>query len=327
MKSSKQSKIVDVDRGLVLVRYATAGDEMRPPKIEVLVNPKDEKHIEIISNPLHSESVLWEPGGCLLVRATRPGKLFVEVIPVDEEGSTAATVKVEMLSQGESSGARSALLDTRTVVASESRSQVTSKLTSPIDSQIGSHVALDRLKIIGHVAGIGDVTARADEWVAGPSAPARIEGLSIVWPGKPDDLDIRYCVRLARPHAVSGRMMELGGYAGTRGRALPIVGIRFEMSGPAASSFRLVSEAAFLGAPIARTSGKQIEMSGPTGREPLVGFRLRLDEIDIPLQPVLTPAARSQGRVRVFRSRAAEGQLQSVPQSINPPARTRAISE
>ena len=315
MKSSKQSKIVDVDRGLVLVRYATAGDEMRPPKIEVLVNPKDEKHIEIISNPLHSESVLWEPGGCLLVRATRPGKLFVEVIPVDEEGSTAATVKVEMLSQGES-GARS-LPDTRTVVASESKSQIASKLSSPVDS----HAALDRLKIIGHVAGIGDVTARADEWVAGPSAPARIEGLSIVWPGKPDDLDVRYCVRLARPHAVSGRMMELGAYAGTRGRALPIVGIRFEMSGPAAASFRLVSEAAFLGAPIARTSGKQIEMSGPTGREPLVGFRLRLDEIDIPLQPVLTPAARSQGRVRVFRSRAAEGQLQSVP------ARTRAVSE
>ena len=319
MKSSKQSKIVDVDRGLVLVRYATAGDEVRPPRIEVLVNPKDEKHIEIISNPLHSEAVLWEPGGCLLVRATRPGKLFVEVIPVDEDGSTAATVKVEMLSQGES-GARSALPDSRTVVASGSKPQVASQLTSPIDS----HVALDRLRIVGHVAGIGDVTARADEWVAGPSAPARIEGLSIVWPGKPDDLDIRYCVRLARPHAVSGRMMELGAYAGTRGRALPIVGIRFEMSGPAAASFRLVSEAAFLGAPIARTSGKQIEMSGPTGREPLVGFRLRLDEIDIPLQPVLTPAARSQGRVRVFRSRAAESQSQSVPRSVNPPARVRA---
>ena len=319
MKSSKQSKIVDVDRGLVLVRYATAGDEVRPPRIEVLVNPKDEKHIEIISNPLHSEAVLWEPGGCLLVRATRPGKLFVEVIPVDEDGSTAATVKVEMLSQGES-GARSALPDSRTVVTSGSKPQVASQLTSPIDS----HVALDRLRIVGHVAGIGDVTARADEWVAGPSAPARIEGLSIVWPGKPDDLDIRYCVRLARPHAVSGRMMELGAYAGTRGRALPIVGIRFEMSGSAAASFRLVSEAAFLGAPIARTSGKQIEMSGPTGREPLVGFRLRLDEIDIPLQPVLTPAARSQGRVRVFRSRAAESQSQTVPRSVNPPARVRA---
>jgi hypothetical protein len=320
MKSNKQSKVVDVDRGLVLVRYATAGDEIRPPKIEVLVNPKDEKHIEIISNPLHSDAVLREPGGCLVVRAMRPGKLFVEVIPIDDEGSTAATVKVEMLSQGELSEARSALPTTRAVGSGSS---------SGVKSKVASHVALDRIKIIGHVAGIGDVTARADEWVAGPSAPARIEGLSIVWPGRPDDLDIRYCVKLARPHAVSGRMMELGAYAGTRGRALPIVGIRLEMSGAAAAGFRLFSEAAFLGAPIARTSGKQIEMSGPTGREPLVGFRLRLDEIDIPLQPVLTPTAtaRSQGRVRVFRSRAAESQLHSAPQSLDAPSRTRAASE
>ena len=310
MKRNKQSRVVDVDKGLVIVRYATAVDEIRPPKIEVLVNPKDEKHIELISNPLHSDAVLSRPGACLVVRAMQPGKLLVEVIPFDDDGSTAATVKVEMLSQGETSEAQLALT-----------------VGSGYNPVAKSHVDLDRLRIVGHVAGIGDVTARADEWVAGPSAPARIEGFSIVWPGKPDDLDIRYCVKLARPHAVSGRMMGLGAYAGTRGRALPIVGIRLEMSGAAASSFRMVSEAAFLGAPIARTSGKQIEMSGPTGREPLVGFRLRLDEINIPLQPVLTPSARSQGRVRVFRSRAAESQLHSDPQSFDPSTRSRAASE
>jgi hypothetical protein len=315
MKRNKQSKVVDVDKGLVIVRYATAADVIRPPKIEVLVNPKDEKHIEIISNPLHSEAVLWQPGASLVVRARQPGKLLVEVIPLDDDGSTAATVKVEMLSQGEPSEARLASPASGTAVGIGS------------GAGVKSHVELDRLKIIGHVAGIGDVAARADEWLAGPSAPARIEGLSIVWPGKPDELDIRYCVKLARPHTVSGRMMGLGAYAGTRGRALPIVSIRLEMFGAAASSFRLVSEAAFLGAPIARTSGKQIEMSGPTGREPLVGFRLRLDEINIPLQPVLTPTPRSQGRVRVFRSRAAESRLHSDPQSIDPPTRTRVVSE
>jgi hypothetical protein len=317
MKRNKQSKIVEVDKGLVIVRYATAGDESRPPKIEVLVNPKDENYIEIISNPLHSEAVLWQPGACLVVRASRPGKLFVEVVPLDDNGSTAATVKVEMLSQGEMSDARLA--------------RPASKPAAGFGDSAGakSRVDLNRFKIIGHVAGLGDVMARPDEWIAGPSAPARIEGLSIVWPGKPDDLDIRYCVKLARPHPVSGRMMGLGAYAGTRGAALPIVGIRFELSGPAASSFRMVSEAAFLGARIARTSGKQLEMSGPTGREPLVGFRLRLDEIDIPLQPVLAPTstARSQGRVRVFRSRAAEGELQSAPQSVDRLTRVRTVSE
>ncbi len=233
MKRYRQSKAVDVDKGLVIVRYETAGDASRPPKVEVLVNPKDEKHVEIISNPLHSEAALWRPGACLVVRAMRPGKLFVEVVPLDDDGSTAATVKVEMLSQGE-------MPDTR---------HAPSAMRSAVDfgrsSGANAGVDLERLKIVGHVAGIGDVTAQADEWLAGPSAPARIEGLSIVWPDKPDDLDIRYSVKLARPHAVSGRMMGLGVYAGTRGRALPIVGIRLEMSGPAASNFRLVSEAAF----------------------------------------------------------------------------------
>jgi hypothetical protein len=203
MKRNKQSKVVEVDEGLVIVRYATARDEIRPPKIEVLVNPKDEKHIEIISNPLHSEAVLWQPGACLVVRAMRPGKLLVEVVPLDDAGSTAATVKVEMLSQGENAEVRSASPAARRVVDIDR------------DSRPQSRVDLGRLKIVGHVAGIGDVAARSDEWVAGPSAPARIEGLSIVWPGKPEDLDIRYCVRLARPHAVCGdqaRAIRSGGF-------------------------------------------------------------------------------------------------------------------
>jgi hypothetical protein len=287
MKRSKQSRVVDVDKGLILVRYATAENEHRPPKVEVLVNPRDHKHVEIVSNPSHSDAVLWQPGSCLVVRATRPGQLLVDVIPLDDGGSSAATVKVESLGQGESTAAR-----------------------LPVPAAL-KNTDSDRLRIIGHVAGIGDVTAHADEWIAGPAAPARIEGLSMVWPGKPDNLELRYAVRLARPHALSGKMMPLGSYAGTRGHALPIVAIALEISGAAAADFQLFAEAAFLGAPIARTSGKRIEVSGPTGREPLVGFRIRLDETGIPLQPALAQAtqARPAGRVRVFRSRAAQGQL------------------
>src|ERR1700753_264970 len=173
MKRNKQRKAVDVKKGLVSVRCETAGAESRPPKIEVLVNPRDEKHVEIISNPLHSEAVLWQPGACLLVRAMRPGKLFVEVVPLDEDGSTAATVKVEMLSQGERP-------ETRSVSSSAG-----SSVDFGHDPGAKANIDLEGLRIVGRAAGIGDVMARSDEWVAGPSAPARIEGLSIVWPDKP----------------------------------------------------------------------------------------------------------------------------------------------
>jgi hypothetical protein len=291
MQRTKQSKVVNVERGLLLVRYATADDESRPPQVRVLVNPKYQKNLELVLSPDHDDAVLWRPGSCLVVRASKPGQLLVEVVPVGNDGSTAATVQIETLSQGE--------------VASNRRES-----TAEVD--------FARLSLLGHVAGSGDVHARADEWIAGPGAPARIEGLLIDWPSKPNDLDIRYSVKLARPHAASGRITELGGYAGTRGLALPIVSVAVELTGPGASDFQLSAEAAFLGAPLTRMSGKQVAISGPTGREPLVGFRLRLDETSMPLQPKLPPVtkAKSSGRVRIFRSPNNQSRLRTTLESF-----------
>ncbi len=295
MEKIKQSKIVDVQRGLMLVRYATAEDERRPPKVAVVVNPKDERNVELVLNPDHKEAVLWQPGSCLVVRATRPGKLMVEVIATEDGGSTAATVKIETLAQGEASSPRK---------DQKKRNRQPNEMAG--------------LCLVGHIAGIGDVQSGPDEWIAGPDAPARIEGFSIEWPDKPADLDIRYSVRLARSHDVSGRMMGLGDFAGTRGRALPIVGVTLELAGAGATRFQLSAEAAFLSAPLKRSIGRQLDMSGPTGREPLVGFRLRVEEINIPLQPTQRPIARTKpsGRVRVFRSRNAQTELRSTLQSF-----------
>jgi hypothetical protein len=298
MERTKRSKIVDVDRGLVLVRYTGADDKRRPPKVEIVVNPRDEKYIELVLNPDHQSAVLWQPGSCLVMRATRPGQVYVEVLPLEEGGSTAATVQIETLSQGEPIAPSRNVATTRTRVRGESNP--------------------GQLSLLGHVAGIGDVVVPPDAWIAGPSAPARIERFSINWPGKPSDLDVCYSVKLARPHAASGRVTELGGYAGTRGRALPIVGLSLELVGLGAADFRLVVEAVFLGAPVAHMTGRNVEMSGPTGREPLVGFRLRLDDVDVPLQPTLAPfRAKSQGKVRVFRSQAAQSRLQSSRERVS----------
>ena len=129
----------------------------------------------------------------------------------------------------------------------------------------------------------------ADQWLAGPAKPSRIEGISIAWPGKPDDLDIRYSVKTARAQAISGRVMELGSFAGTRGKGLPVVSVMIEISGPGASNFELVAEAIFLGAATMRITGKRVVAEGPTSREPLVGFRLRLQQLTAP--QTIAPAA------------------------------------
>jgi hypothetical protein len=257
-----------------------------------MVNPRFRKEIELVLSPDHQQAVLWEPGACLVVRAATQGELLVEVIPADAGGSTAATVKIETLTQG---------------LAEKAIGQ------HPLDD-----VDLQRLEILGHVAGFGDVVVHEDEWIAGPNAPARIEGISINWPGKPEDLDIHYSVKLARPHAASSRLTKVGGYAGTRGRALPILGINLELTGRRARGLQLSGEAAFLGAPLTRVTGKKVSISGPTGREPLVGFRLRLDHNSAPLQPDLPTAAgaRSSARVRVFRPSAARTRSRSAMESF-----------
>jgi hypothetical protein len=163
------------------------------------------------------------------------------------------------------------------------------------------------MRILGHVTGIGDVWVKSGEWIAGPSAPSRIEGISIDWPDKPADFEIHYAVKTAKPQAISGRTMELGSFAGTRGKAMPLVSLMFELAGAAADDHQLTVEAIFLGAPATRMTGKRIVASGPTGREPLVGLRVGLQNVDVVTRPAPKPAvakpARSAGRVRVFRSR------------------------
>jgi hypothetical protein len=73
--------------------------------------------------------------------------------------------------------------------------------------------------------------------------------------------------------------MGLGSFAGTRGKAMPIVGLMLEISGPSAGSLQFVVEAIFLGAATTRISGRRVVAAGPTGREPLVGLRVALEKV------------------------------------------------
>jgi hypothetical protein len=273
------SKIVEIDKGLFLIRYATAEDMERPPVVRIVPEKASDKNVTLILHPDQTEAALWQPGSTLVVRTTGPAKLSVDVSSVQEGGSTNASVKIEALTQGN---------------------------PSPQSKDSGG-LDLSDFQVLGHVAGIGDVVVATEEWLAGPSAPSRIEGISIDWPTKPRDLDIRYSVKLAKPQAVSGQLIGLGSFAGTRGRALPVIGMILEMSGPRASSCQFVIEAAFLGSPIKRMTGRRIVLTGPTEREPLVGLRIGVKEIAAarPTTPQsqVSQVSRSSSRIRVFRGR------------------------
>jgi hypothetical protein len=289
MERAKQRRIVDLDRGLFLVRYAAADDEARPPLVKVSSEPASDKNVSLILHPDHREGALWRPGACLVVRTMIPSKLAIEVVSAQAGGSVAATVRMERLSQGE---ALTEQPQTQTVV--------------------NPSLEVGNFRVLGHVASIGDVVVNANEWIAGPAAPSRIEGISIEWPGKPEDVDIRYSIRTARPQTVSGRIVDLGSFAGTRGKAMPVVGLTLELSGTGASDIQFNVEAIFLGSPATRITGRRIVLAGQTGREPLVGLRVGLEEAsaESQTQRALSGArpSRASNGVRVFRSRPKQSQ-------------------
>ncbi|UGY13138.1 hypothetical protein [Bradyrhizobium septentrionale] len=302
MNEQIQQKTVDLARGLFLVRYNGADDKTSPPVVRVYADRASLNNCNIITGPDVVNGTLFAPETALVVSVARPSRLIVEVTAGRAGGSTAANIKIEPLTQGQP-------------VGQPAGQPVAQPVSQPVDTYEPEAGAgeLDDLKLLAHVAGLGDVTVGANAWIAGPSAPARIEGIGLEWPNMPHDLNLQYAVKFARPQRGDNQFVPIGTFAGTRGRALAITGFSLEATGPGVDRYAISAETIFLGAPALRVSGNRIVVSGPSGREPLVGLKLNLEERRVQAAPLapqqprrvepVNQIPRLEGRVRVFRSR------------------------
>jgi hypothetical protein len=314
MELHSQQKTFDVERGLFLIKYESSENTRNPPIVRVSPDDGSESSIELILPPDAESAVLWSPGASLAARAVQNARLRLVVSASEPGGSTAARVQIHVLDL-DPAGMRQR------------------DYSAPLD--------LSGFRILGHVAGRGDVLADADTWIAGPLAPSRIEGFAIQWPEKAPDMILRYSVTVGGPRPTMGPLVDAGNFAGTRGRALPLVGAILEISGATAQGHHLLVDSVFLGSPQMRTAGQRVVLSGPTGREPLVGLRIRIEAVEqsqasrpsaeppyvqpdrqraVQQPPALTVVAdhgratpvsaatpaqsKSSGRVRVFRSQS-----------------------
>ncbi|MBR0898215.1 hypothetical protein JQ616_24920 [Bradyrhizobium tropiciagri] len=270
-----------------------------------------------MSGPDAANGTLFAPESALVVSVARPSRLIVEVTAGRVGGSTAANIKIEPLTQGQLPQGQQAHGQPAAQPASQPFEDFDPEFEPEFAPQAGASGQSD-LKLLAHVAGLGDVTVGPNTWIAGPAAPARIEGISLEWPNKPRDLNLQYAVKFARPQRGDNQFVPLGTFAGTRGRALAITGFSLEATGPSVDRYTISAETIFLGAPALRVTGNRIVVSGPSGREPLVGFKLNLEERRVQAAPLapqqprrveqINPAPRVdgprlEGRVRVFRSR------------------------
>jgi hypothetical protein len=225
--------------------------------------------------------VLRGPGGAVVLVADDDIELTITVVRHSASNSAAIELHLEPL-------------------APAALSQVTEVPRGR--DRVEAPVPEGRMSVLGHLARRGDVLVASGEWLGGPEFPTRIEGVEIRWPGMPRGLSLEYSVIVAGNPLRKLRPCGVNEFAGTRGRATPIVQLTVALRGEIVNRYQVRAECLFLGGQMISESGSVITLTGPTGREPLVGLRLWIE-----MTPELgfreaAPSNRVSSGPRVFRS-------------------------
>ncbi|MFL9829110.1 hypothetical protein, partial [Rhodoplanes sp. SY1] len=191
--------VFDLARGLFVVRYVAADDRSSPPEVMLATDGHDGP--APVLRREGGDEALRAPGDRLVIRVDQATTIRLAVKPTRPGGSSVARVTIASLSPS---------------------GQPSPDALSSIDAE---------LRLIGHVAGRGDVVATSGAWLAGPDAPARIEGLALDWRPPQPSVVVRYAVRLDGSPDWSP-FVGPGRFAGTRGRGLPVTGVAFAVEGP-----------------------------------------------------------------------------------------------
>jgi hypothetical protein len=134
--------------------------------------------------------------------------------------------------------------------------------------QIGPH----GISIIGHLEVSGDLVVGEGKTLGDPAASRRVEGFQLMWPDKPEGVDLAYSISVEG--AGTSPIVQTGKFVGTRNKARRITEVTFSLIGPNAGKYQLDGMAHFSGGydmPV--ITG--MTLSGPSGLEHLTALRLR----------------------------------------------------
>jgi hypothetical protein len=98
--------------------------------------------------------------------------------------------------------------------------------------------------VVAHLQRTGDVGAKIGEWLGTRGSKLWIEGFAVAPPNGVAAEDIEYQAVLGR--GWNSPWMEGGKFCGSRGMALPLLGLRLRLKGEAAKAYRLRYAASFV---------------------------------------------------------------------------------
>lgn len=251
--SRERSHTMVVDEGSYLLRYVSTGTPNFPPAVRVKASQKDNKQISLV--PVTGGRNMQSPGDCMLVHVTQTSAIDLTVFN-KPTGSLEAELRLERISGSEG-------VPKKTIVKAAPQSETVIDRPTEVN-----------LDILAHVAHRGDVLHSQGEWICGPECPMQIEGIEIRWPSAPAGVGLSYEVSTSIRGREWSSEKKAGQFAGSRGKAKPLVALKLRLTGPNAHRYTLVADALFLSCQIDSRSGQEISFGGPSGREPLVGLRV-----------------------------------------------------
>lgn len=195
------------------------------PGVRVSPPPLAPESVEVVG--FRPDGWLGGMGDAALVRVHRgPAQVMVTVYQQAGQPDSAPRLQVLRVSGG-------APVPAAPQPAAPAQPQAAAKPSAPA-----------RMDILAHIQGRGDVGARFGDWLGEPGSQAWIEGIAIAAPDGVNPADLA-C------QAVLGRgwlspWVEAGEYCGSRGMALPLLGVRIRLTGAAANEFDITCEASFV---------------------------------------------------------------------------------
>jgi hypothetical protein len=300
MSASNQrfvTRRLSVPAGLHVLRYVSAVDQKRTPAVLVVPKPDECEGLRLVFSPA-SPSHLARVGDCVVISADRPAAVLVTTARHAAARSDDVELRVERLD----------------AIRDEARQPVAQGVVPVPRSVPVNDPFAGIFEIQGHVQRRGDCKAPADGWLGGAGANERIEAIGISWQRSAPGLRLHYGCDLEDGTQHVAKLP--GQLVGSRGQALGITALRFDLAGKRAQDFELVVSASFQGGAVRTVAGRQILVAGPTGAERLTGLKLVLREAVRALPPAAT---RPEPRPLVQAQPARVGVV-TAPARTAPPA-------
>jgi hypothetical protein len=193
------------------------------PGVRISPPPVNGEDVEIVG--FRADGWLNADGDGVLVRVRKPGHVLVTIYQLPNTPDAAPKIQVRQLMAG--SG----------VPAADASGSLSTPATPDRKPE--------RADLIAHIQSRGDVGVKFGIWLGEPGSGNWIEGFAIAAPEGIAVEDLSY-------QAVLGRgwlspWVDAGEYCGSRGMALPLLGLRVRLTGAAAEQYEISCEASFVG--------------------------------------------------------------------------------